>query len=50
MYLLHHIAIKNENLLLPDVVASVVLALVESVVAGVVTDTAMPLVVHYQRS
>ncbi len=41
-------AIKGENLLLPVVVAAVVLAGVEGVVAGVATVAAMPLVVHYQ--
>jgi hypothetical protein len=42
--------IKNQNLLLPDVVETAVLAFVEGVVTGVVTVTAMPLVVHYQQS
>jgi hypothetical protein len=41
---------QNENLFLPDVVASAVLAFVEGVVTGVVIVTAMPLVVHYQQS
>jgi hypothetical protein len=42
--------IKKKNLLSPDVVESDVFAFVEVVVTGVVTVTAMPLVVHYQQS
>jgi hypothetical protein len=42
--------IKSKNLLLPDVVESVVVGVVGVVVAGVVLVNTIPVVVHYQQS